>query len=93
LSLNATANQLESFVVNKGLKVSSCTLLTDLEKHPDSRAKSFKVTIKADDYEKALDENMWPYRVRVRLFKHFRKNQNDTQKKQMEQLGGSGDSN
>ena len=92
LSKEATASQLETFVNSKGLRVTSCTLLTDHEKNPDARSNTFKVTIKADDYDKALDEKMWPYRVRVRLFKHFRKKQEDTQKKQMEELSGSGQS-
>ena len=96
LSKEATASQLETFVTSKGLRVTSCALLTDHQKNPDARSNTFKVTIKADDYDKALDEKMWPYRVRVvivRLFKHFRNKQDDTQKKQMEKLNGSGQSN
>ena len=40
--------------------------------HPDARTKSFKIRIKAEDYEKAMSGETWPYRVRVRPYKHFR---------------------
>ena len=93
LSKEATADQLEAFATKQGLRVTSCTLLTDHAKNPEFRSNTFKVTIKADDYEKAMDEKMWPYRVRVRQFKHSRKNQNDIQKEQMQQLAGSGQTN
>ena len=88
LAKEATAEQLKAFVTQQGLTVTSCSLMTDPSKNPDYRSNTFKVTIKAEEYEKAMDEKMWPYRVRVRLFKHFRKNANDIQKQQMMQMDG-----
>ena len=41
--------------------------------HDDARTKSFRVKVKSEDYEKAMDSETWPSRVRVRPFKHFRK--------------------
>ena len=40
--------------------------------HEDARTQSFRVKIKAADYENALKPETWPYRVRVRVYRHFR---------------------
>ena len=40
--------------------------------HVDARTQSFRVKIKAADYETALKSETWPYRVRVRVYRHFR---------------------
>ena len=41
-----------------------------------ARAHIYKVTIKATEYEKATKPEIWPYRVGVRLFKQFRRQDN-----------------
>ena len=41
------------------------------------RSLSFKVTIKAEDLEKASNPAMWPYRVTVRRFVNFRQKLDD----------------
>ena len=40
--------------------------------HVDARTQSFRVKVKAEDYDKALNGDTWPYRVRVRVYRHFR---------------------
>ena len=53
---------------SKGLHILECNQVS----HPQARTKSFKVKIKAEDYEKAMNGDTWPYRIRVRPYKHFR---------------------
>ena len=48
--------------------------------HNEARTKSFRVKVKSEDYEKAMDCQTWPSRVRVRPYKHF--------KQRREQPGG-----
>ena len=38
---------------------------------------SFKISVPAEDLEKALDPTVWPLRVRVREFIHYRKRYSD----------------
>ena len=38
---------------------------------------AFKVSVPAEDLEKALDPTVWPLRVRVREFIHYRKRYSD----------------
>ena len=45
--------------------------------HEDARTKSFRVKIKAEDYDKAMSGETWPYRVRVRPYKHFKQRRED----------------
>ena len=71
VSKNATADKLTEYLQNKGLDILKCELLTT--KVELARTLSFKVTIKADNFEKAKDPNIWPYRVVVRKFVNFRK--------------------
>ena len=40
---------------------------------------TFKITIKATDFEKAKDRDIWPYRVGLRYYKQF----NNSQAKQI----------
>ena len=49
-----------------------CRFLTKFE---GAISFSYKVTIKSTDLELAKNEKIWPYRVGVRLFKHFTENQ------------------
>ena len=40
--------------------------------HEDARCKSFLVSVKGTDRQKALTAELWPYGVRVREYRHFR---------------------
>ena len=56
--------------------------------HPDARTKAFRIAIAISDYEKALNPDVWPYRVAVRPFRPSRK---DRDQKSLEyQFGRSG---
>ena len=52
----------------KGLEMMECQKVS----HEDARTQSFRIKIKAADYEKAMSTETWPYRVRVRIYRHFR---------------------
>ena len=73
---DATAAGLKTFLENRGINVVDCVNLTTFE---FARTHSYKVTIKASEYEKATKPEIWPYRVGVRLFKQFRNKENDKQ--------------
>ena len=53
------------------IDVCDCKLLTTFER---ARTLSFKITIKPHHFEKAKNPSIWPYRVGVRVFKHFTAN-------------------
>ena len=38
--------------------------------HVEARTKSFRIKVKVEDYEKAMNGETWPYRVRP--YKHFK---------------------
>ena len=52
----------------KGLDLLEC----DKVSHDEARNQSFKVKVKSADYDKAMSAETWPYRVRVRVYRHFR---------------------
>ena len=54
---------------NRGLNLIECEQVS----HEDARTKIFKVTIEPKDYDLAMKESTWPYRVRVRQYPHFKK--------------------
>ena len=60
----------------KGLEIIECVKVS----HDEARTKSFRVKVKSEDYEKAMSGETWPYRVRVRPYRHFKQKQ--------EQAGG-----
>lgn len=71
---NVTSVNLCNRLTQNGLRVNDCRLLTT---SPSARSLSYRITIHPKDYEKATkDESLWPYRVGVRLFKHFNNNNN-----------------
>ena len=88
VSTGVTADQLKNFVCKKGLEVKTCSLLTNLERNPEARSHTFKMTIKSEDYEKSKDGSFWPYRVYVRLFKNFRDKKENIQEQQMKEILG-----
>ena len=52
----------------QGLNLLECEQVS----HNDARSKSFRVKINPNDYELAMKDDTWPYRVRVRPYRHFR---------------------
>ena len=85
VSKAATDEQLKEFLEEKGIKVEEIECLTY---HPEARTKTFRVAIALADYEKALNPDVWPYRVAVRPFRPSRK---DRDQKSFEyQFGRSG---
>ena len=79
LAKDASDEKLKNYLVGKGLEVVECKLMTKFI--AESRALSFKVTIKAKDLEKAKNPEIWPARVGVRMYKHF-----STKPKRQDQL-------
>ena len=71
VSKNATVEKLTEYLKNKGLEIVKCELLTT--RVEECRTLSFKVTIKAEDLEKAKNPAIWPYQVVVRMFVNFRR--------------------
>ena len=67
VSTKVTGDHLSKFIEDKGIKVLGCVLLT---KYEHARTLSYKVTIKACDYEKSQDPSIWPYRIGVRPFRN-----------------------
>ena len=65
---NVTALQLSKFVQDKGLDILDCVQLT---KYEGARSLAFKVKIKAIDFEKAKNVDIWPFGVGLRRYKHF----------------------
>lgn len=72
-SKQCTSQNLLDFIRERGLNAVDCVLLT---KHEEARSYSFKVSIRAEDFEKAKSADIWPYRIGIRLFKEFRNRQN-----------------
>jgi galactitol-specific phosphotransferase system IIB component len=55
----------------------------------ETRTNTFKIVVKTADYEKAMDPEVWPYRVGVRHFKPPRRSrQGMTWNEQSQQNGG-----
>ena len=64
-----TEDNLREFLVGKGINPVEVELLTREEIMNDVRTITFRVAVKAADYEAALKPEVWPYRVAVR---HYR---------------------
>ena len=64
---------------------------------PEANLVSYKISVKAEDLQKALDPSVWPLRVKVREFIHYaRRNprqQRDQQGQQQQQGEGPGHQN
>ena len=67
LRKDVTGTQLIQYLMNKGLDVKSCDLLT---KYEGSRL-AYKITIKKSDYEKTTATDVWPEGIGVRRYKLF----------------------
>ena len=87
VSKDATEDQLKQFIVSKGIAVTDVTKLTTFA---GARTNTFKVCIKASDYDKALKPEVWPLRVGVRLFRPKRTdNQGQSWSQQSASSGGN----
>ena len=87
VSKDATGDQLKEFIERKGIKVAEVIKLT--KDDAETRTNTFKVVVKTADYERAMDPEMWPYRVGVRHFKPpKRSRQGMTWQDQSRQNGG-----
>ena len=56
---------------SKGLDLLECQKVS----HEEARTSSFRIQVKAEDYDRAMLGETWPYRVRVRPYRHFRQRQ------------------
>ena len=52
----------------KNLVITECQKVS----HKDARTARFKIKINGADYDKAMMAESWPYRVRVRVYRHFK---------------------
>ena len=87
VSKDATAEQLKEFIGRKGIHVVEIEKLT--KDDAETRTNTFKVLIKTADYEKAMDPEVWPYRVGIRHFKPQRRSrQGMSWEQQTQQNGG-----
>jgi hypothetical protein len=58
---------------DKELDIIECVKVS----HEEARTKSFRIKVKAADYDKAMSGETWPYRVRVRPYRHFKPRRED----------------
>ena len=79
VSKECNDDDLKTFLENKGVNVVAVETLTKADVLPNVRTKTFKVTVKASHYEKALLPESWPYRVGVRHFRAARRTENSWQ--------------
>ena len=78
VSKSISSTDLRYWLSQNGLTIKDCKLLTTAE---GARSLSYRITIDPKDYQKATtDASLWPYRVGVRLFKHFNNTRNDTER-------------
>ena len=63
------AQEICNYAAEQHIQVVKCELLTKWEQ---ARSLTFKLTIKSDDFNKALDPSTWPFRIGVRTFKRFK---------------------
>ena len=87
VSKDCKDEDLFQFLKDKGINPVSVVTLTRDEVLDQVRKKTFKVTVKAAQYEAALRPDVWPYRVVVRHFRAPRK-QDETWNSQAGRSGG-----
>ena len=66
---DCTPDMLKEFLSNRGLNAVEVEQLTKAEVVPQVRTLTFRVAVKAADYESALNPEIWPFRVGVRHYK------------------------
>ena len=62
-------DSMKTFLIEKGIDVVDVSEMTREEVLDNVRVKTMKVIVRADEYEKAMNPDMWPCRVGVRLWK------------------------
>ena len=62
------ADTIKDFLSKKGLEIKKIEKVS----HKDARNASFKIEINAEDKERALAGELWPYAVKVREYRHYR---------------------
>ena len=65
---DTSGEQLKQWLKSNGIRVKNCSLLTTFE---GARSHTFKLVVKATDYEKTINPAIWPEKVGVRKFKFF----------------------
>ena len=72
MNKEVTEEAIKTFMFDsKGLQLLECQKVS----HQEARTSSFRIQVKAQDYDKAMQGETWPYRVRVRPYRHFRQRQ------------------
>ena len=74
---DCTPEMLKKFLADRGLTAVDVEVLTKPEVVPQVRTLTFRVAVKAADYDAALNPEMWPYRVGVRHYKAPRRDMQD----------------
>ena len=73
VSRDASEEQFKEFMTGKGIEVLEIVKLTTYE---HARTITFKITIKASQYAKAMDPDIWPLRVGVRHYRQPKRDNN-----------------
>ena len=73
VSKDASEGQFKEFMTGKGIEVLEIMKLTTYE---HARTNTFKITIKASQYAKAMDPDIWPLRVGVRHYRQPKRDNN-----------------
>ena len=82
INKDVTAEDMENWLKGKGLNA-KCSIETKQNVWEEVRKITMKVTIPANETDKAKDLSIWPYRVFVRLWREDKKKRND----QRQELG------
>ena len=70
---DCTAEMLKEFLAERGINAVEVEQLTKAEVVPQVRTLTFRVAVKAADYESALNPEVWPFRVGVRHYRQPRR--------------------
>ena len=84
-----TPENLKEFLAGKGINAVEVVMLTKPDVIDQVRTLTFRVAVKPEDYEAALNPGVWPYRVGVRHFKAPRRERTESSwQGQAERTGG-----
>ena len=83
-------DQMKAFLVGKGLEIENVECMTkpELVAEKKIRSKAMRVTVKASEHKKAMNLDMWPFRVGVRLYKTQPRRRNTENESWSSQAGG-----
>ena len=88
VSKDCTNDNLSDFLKANGIDVVQVETLTKDEVLSQVRTKTFKVTVKPEQYEDALKPDIWPLRVAVRHFRQAKQSRDKNWKDQSRNTGG-----